>query len=71
MGVLMFGHNPTTGRMVLRDDKEQRFEFDREDIPNLAVMLAQECDDNGSRAFVRSEWSDVDDSEEWDGTDAY
>lgn len=71
MGVLLLGENKATGRLVLLDGDGQRFEFDAEYAPHIAVMLAQECDDNAERAFVRSEWGDVDDEDEWDGNDAY
>lgn len=60
-----------SGRLLLAADDGQTFEFGVEYAPHVAVMLARECRDNGERAFVRDEWSDVDDSEEWDGTNAW
>lgn len=37
-----------------------------EDAPHLAAALAEHCDDNEERAFVRSEWGHLDDEEDDD-----
>lgn len=43
---------------------QQRVELDPDDIPSLAVALANHCPDNDERAFVRDEWGEIWDDEE-------
>lgn len=50
------GRNRETGRVFIANDAGQRIDFDPEEVPHLAVGLAQECDDDDMREFVASEW---------------
>lgn len=56
--------NNDTGQVVLTNREGEVFHFDPAESPHIAVALAEHCDDNDERAFVRSSWGDFDEDDD-------
>jgi hypothetical protein len=59
----VIGRNKTTGLLFLADGSGGRFDFDTTHAAGIAVALSDYCRNNDERAFVRSEWCELDDED--------